>query len=263
MTNLKIAWRTLTNTPFVTVVAVLSLALGIGANAAIFSLFDQILLRALPVQEPGELVNLANPGPKPGSTSCGQAGGCDEVFSYPMFRDLEADDGGFEGIAAHVMFGASLARRGETMGGNGALVSGSYFPLLGVQPVLGRLLTPADDQNPGEHSVAVLSHDYWTNRLGSDRSVLNDTIIINGQPMTVVGVAAADFRGTTLGSQPDVFVPLTMRGVMNPGWTGFENRRSYWAYLFGRLESGVSLETASVELNTLYSAIIKDVEAEL
>jgi predicted permease len=264
MRSLKLAFRTLAKSPIISAVAVLSLALGIGANAAIYSLFDQMVLRALPVPEPGLLVNLANPGPKPGSQSCGQAGGCDEVFSYPMFRDLEREArAGFAGIAAHVTFGANLAFQQQTINGQGVLVSGSYFPLLGVRPSLGRLLGPEDDRAIAGHFVAVLSHNYWTNRLGADPSVLNKTIAINGQHLTIVGVAARGFEGTTLGARPDVFVPLTMRGVMVRGFDGFENRRSYWAYLFARLKPGVTIEQASTEINTLYRTIINEVEAAL
>src|SRR4051812_29562763 len=144
MKSLKHALRTLLKTPFVTTIAVLSLALGIGANAAIFSLFDQMLLRPLPVREPTQLVNLSAPGPKPGSTSCSQAGDCEDVFSYPMFRDLERLQTSFTGIAAHRGFGANLAYRGQTMSGEGLLVSGSYFQVLGVEPSLGRLIQPGD-----------------------------------------------------------------------------------------------------------------------
>ena len=111
MRNLKLALRTLFKSPFVTIVAVVSLALGIGANTAIFSLFDQLILRSLPVQEPSRLVNLSAPGPKPGSQSCNQAGNCDVVFSYPMFRDLERVQTTFTGVAAHRIFGANLAYR--------------------------------------------------------------------------------------------------------------------------------------------------------
>ena len=128
--SLRRALRTLFSTPFVTIVAIASLALGIGANAAIFSLFEQFLLRPLPVQEPDRLVNLAVPGPKPGSTSCNNAGGCDEVFSYPMFRDLEREQTPCTGMAAHVSFGTNLAYRGETMTGDGMFVSGSYGVLV-------------------------------------------------------------------------------------------------------------------------------------
>ncbi len=264
MANLRLAFRTLKKTPFVTAVAVLSLALGIGANAAIYSLFDQMLLRALPVQEPDRLVNLAAPGPKPGSTSCNQAGGCERVFSYAMFRDLEeqATDG-FAGIAAHVAFGATLAHTNQTVNGQGMLVSGSSFPVLGVQPALGRLFGPADDETIGEHTVVVLSYRYWENRLGADRGVLGGTLVVNGRPMTIVGVTAPGFDGTTLGSMPDVFVPITMRKVVNPWFTGFENRRSYWASLFARLKPDVSIERAGSEINAIYSGIVNEVEAPL
>src|SRR3954451_20140995 len=141
MVNLKLALRTLFKTPFVTVVAIVSLALGIGANAAIFSLFNQLLLQPLPVPGPQRLVNLASPGPKPGSTSCGQAGDCETVFSYPMFRDLERAQTTFTGIAAHVSFVANLAARGQTENAQGLLVSGSYFSVLGLRPTIGRLIT--------------------------------------------------------------------------------------------------------------------------
>src|SRR5512146_2927820 len=126
MLSIRLALRTLFRTPFVTTIAVLSLALGIGANAAIFSLFDQIMLRPLPVPEADRLVNLAAPGPKPGSTSCGQAGECDVVFSYPMFRDLEREQTVFTGLAAHDRFGASLNWQDAPLTGDGMYVSGSY-----------------------------------------------------------------------------------------------------------------------------------------
>ncbi len=261
--NLRLAVRRLLKTPFVSLVAIVSLALGIGANAAIFSLFDQTLLRPLPVVRPSELVNLSAPGPKPGSNSCGQAGSCDDIFSYPMFRDLERLQTVFTGIAAHVPFGANLAYRGQTLNSQALLVSGSYFPVLGLQPALGRLLTPDDDRNIGNHLVTVLSHDYWTTTLGSNPAVLNDTIVVNGQALTIVGVAPRGFSGTTLGNQPKLFVPLTMRGLMIPGWKGFDNRQSYWAYLFGRLKPGVTIDQARAGLNGIYRPIITDVEAPL
>ena len=152
MRNLRLAFRTLAKTPFVSLVAILSLALGLGANSAIFSLFNQILLRPLPVPEPEALVNLGAPGPKPGSTSCNQSGDCDQVFSYPMFRDLERVQASFTGIAAHRNFSANVAFGGQTESGRGVLVSGSYFPVLGIQPAAGRLFAPEDDQTPGRSS---------------------------------------------------------------------------------------------------------------
>ncbi len=263
MPNFRLALRTLFKAPFVTAVAILSLALGIGANSAIFSLFDQMLLRPLPVPNPGELVNFASPGPKPGSNSCGQAGSCDEIFSYPMFRDLERAQSSFTGIATHRNFGASLGHKGTSLSGEGLLVSGSYFPVLGLNPALGRLLTPEDDKSVGGHFVAVVSHDYWRTRFEQSPAVLNDTLIINGQAMTIVGVAPRGFKGTTLGQNPDVFVPVTMRAAMQPGFNGFENRRSYWAYVFGRLKPGVAMQQAAVAINGPYRAIINDVEKPL
>jgi predicted permease len=260
---LKLAFRRLFKTPLVTVVAIVSLALGIGANAAIFSLFDQTLLRALPVQDPDRLVNLSVPGPKPGSQSCGQAGDCEDVFSYPMFKDLERVQTVFTGIAAHVGFGANLSYQGQTMSGGGMLVSGSYFPVLGLRPALGRLLDYDDDRNIGGHFVTVLSHAYWTSRLGANPAVLNQSLIVNGQSMTIVGVAPPGFNSTTLGQEAEVYVPITMRQLMAPGWKGFDNRRSYWAYLFARLKPGVSVEQARTALTGLYRPIINDVEAPL
>ncbi len=261
--DLRFALVGLRKNPLLATVAVVTLALGIGANTALLSLFDQILVQALPVRAPEELVNLAAPGPKPGSTSCNQAGTCEEVFSYPMFRDLERAPGPFAGLAGHRPFGANLAYRGETIAGSGTLVSGSYFPLLGVRPALGRLLGPDDDVHIGERFVAVLSYGYWQNRLGADPDVLNDTIVINGKPYTIVGVTERGFRGTTLGARPDVFVPLSMRGEISPGWEGFDDRRTYWVYVFGRLRPGVTIEQAAQELNASYSAILADVEAPL
>jgi predicted permease len=265
MPNFKLALRTLFRSPFVTTVAVLSLALGIGANAAIFSIFNQMLLSSLPVQEPGRLVNFSSPGPKQGSTSCGQAGGCEDVFSYPMFRDLQKMQGVFIDVAAHVSFGANLAFGGQTLSGEGMLVSGSYFPVLGMQPAVGRLISPADDQKVGESAVVVLSHDYWTRRFGQRGDVINQTMVINGQTLTIIGVTPARFDGTTLGAKPEVFVPITLRALMQPGFTasGFANRRAYWAYLFARLRPGVSIEEAGLGMQGIYRGLINDVEAPL
>ena len=257
------AVRTLFGTPLVTIVAIVSLALGIGANTAIFSLFAQFLLRPLPVQEPEQLVNLAAPGPKPGSTSCGQAGGCDEVFSYPMFRDLEREQTPFTGMAAHLRFGTNLAYQGETMTGNGLFVSGSYFGVLGTQPALGRLIGPGDDRTIGESPIVVLSHDYWRTRFDADPDVIDAPLIVNGQALTIVGVTPPGFNGTTLGSKPRVFVPITLRQLLQGGFDGFDERRTYWAYVFARLSPDVSIAQAQTAINVPYSAIINDVEAPL
>ena len=262
--NLKLALRSLTKNPFLSGVAIVSLALGIGANAAIFSLYNQMLLRPLPVAEPDELVNLAAPGVKSGSTSCNNAGDCDAVFSYPMFRDLEELQSVFTGIAAHRTFSANLAYGGETLSSQGMLVSGSYFPVLGLQPAIGRLIGPGDDVAIGESAVAVLSHSYWQARFAGAPEVLNQTLVVNGQPLTIIGVAPPEFEGTTLGSMPRVFVPITLRDLLQPGSEdSLQDRTSYWVYVFARLAPGVEIEQSLAVLNPQYSAILEEVELPL
>ena len=264
MRNVKLAFRTLFKSPFVAIVAILSLALGIGANAAIYSLFNELLLEPLPVTDPGRLVNFKGPGPQYGSNSCNDAGDCDEVFSYPMFRDLQKANTAFSGIAGHFIFGVSLGMSGQTpITGRGLYVSGNYFSVLGLRPALGRLFTPADDETIGGNYVVVLSYPYWETNLGADRSVVGKQLTLNGKQMTILGVAPKGFTGTTLGSRPYVFAPISMRGVLTQGWTGFERRDSYWVYLFGRLKPGATIEQATASVNTVYHTIINDVEAPL
>ena len=263
MKNLRFALRTLFRTPFVTVIAILSLALGIGANTAIFSLFNQLLLQPLPVHEPSQLVNLGAPGPKDGSNSCNQSGDCDVVFSYAMFRDLEREQKVFTGIAAHRLFGANVGYQGQTLTGEGAVVSGSYFGVLGLKPALGRLIDATDDRVVGQSPVVVLAYDYWRTRFGESPAIIGDSLVVNGQAMTVIGVAPPGFRGTTKGSRPQIFVPITMRGVVEAPFAAFENRRSYWAYLFARLKPDVTIDEARVGINVPYHAIVNTVEAPL
>jgi predicted permease len=263
MRTVKFAFRTLFKTPFVTIIAIVSLALGIGANAAIFSCFNQMLLQALTVPRPEELVNLSAPGPKPGSQSCNQAGDCDTVFSYAMFRDLQKVQTVFTGITAHRLFGANLSFQGQTLNAEGVMVSGNYFQVLQVQPALGRLFDGNDDRLVGEAPVVVLSHAYWTRRFAADPSVLNKQLIVNGQSLTIVGVAPRNFDGTTLGSRPEIFVPITLRGSMQPGYRSWDNRQNYSLYLFARLRPGVKIEAARDSLNAQYHGIINDVEAPL
>jgi predicted permease len=248
--------------PFVTAIAVLSLALGIGANAAIYSLFNQLLLRPLPVREASQLVNLSAPGPAPGSNSCNDAGTCEEVFSYAMFRDLEKAQTPFTGIAAHRSFGTSLSYDKEPMTGDGMMVSGSYFPVLGVTAAKGRLLSPDDDKVVGANYVAVIGNAFWKSRLGGDPAIVGKAITINGKPFTIVGVAPEGFEGTTVGTRPMVYVPISMRGEIQR-FTQFDNRQNYWVYLFARLKPGLSREAAAQSINGVYHAIINDVEAPL
>jgi len=264
LSKLRLAVRVLVKSPLVTTMAVLSLGLGIGANTAIFSLFDQVLQRPLPVRSPQELVNLSAPGPKPGSTSCNQTGTCDEVFSYLMFKDLERDNAGvLSGLAAHRVFGVNLSYRDRTIPSDGIAVSAAYFSVLGLKPALGRLIGPGDDARPGDAPVVVLSYDYWRSSAGLNPAVINDSIIVDGRKMTIVGVAPEGFHGTTLGSHPSIFVPITMRSALEPTFKGFDDRRAYWLYVFGRLEPRVTLGQARSALNARYHAIVNDIEAPL
>ena len=263
MSHLRSAFRSLIKSPLVTTIAVLSLALGIGANAAIFSIFERLVLRPLPVEAPEELVNLSAPGPKSGWMSSNNAGNSQSTFSYPMFRDLESQQTAFDGLAAHCGFGANLAFDDRSLSGGAMYVSGGYFGTLGLQPALGRLLGPDDDVTEGAHPLVVLDHRFWRDQFGLDPNVIDKRLVVNGQTMTIIGVAPEGFSGTTLGSDPQIYVPISMRAVLNAGWDHFENRRAYWVYMFARLADGDALESAQTAINVPFSQIIQDVDLPL
>ena len=261
--DIRYAARSLARRPLVTAVTVLSLALGIGVNSALFSVFDHLLLRSLAVASPEQLVLITSPGPRPGGTSTSGAGRNEAVFSYPLFRDLERlTNVGLSSIVAHRDFSANLAYRGQTQHGQGLIVSGAYFTTLGLIPAAGRLLTPDDDRVPDGQPVAVLSHAYWTSRFGAHPGVVGDTLYINGQPMTIVGVAPDGFTGTTAMESPQVFTPLTMSDRLS-ATPERESRRNHWLYVFARLSPGVSREQAESRLNVPFTALIRDVEYPL
>lgn len=259
--------RRLRQTQGFSAVVVLTLAIGIGVNVALFSLFQQILLRPLPVAEPERLVNLVDPGPdlgyvEPGLTFGSVAGNGDHVFSYPMFRDLEARQTSFAGIAAHRLFDANIAIGDSARRVRGFFVSCSYFPVLGLQPALGRLLGAEDDRVDGEADAVVLSYAYWQRELAGDPDVVGRKLTVNGRPLTIVGVAPRGFHGTTVGVRASVFVPITFPGVNTPtSVPNHDNRAFYWVYLFARLAPGVQLETAAVGINQQYRAILGELEA--
>jgi hypothetical protein len=206
------------------------------------------------VPNPQELVTLSAPGPKQGRVSSSNSGSPEAVFSYPLFRDLERNQQAFTGLAAHWEAPVHVSHRARTSNDTALLVSGSYFPVLGVRPALGRLLAPSDDQTIGAHRVVVLSHGYWRARFGEDPSILNDTLVINGEPMTVVGVAPQGFNGTTPEDSPQLFVPLTMSAAIHSGYDGFEDRLDHWLYLIGRLKPGVTREAAQSSVHAVFSA---------
>src|SRR5262247_2803273 len=236
--DLRYGARMLLKNPGFTVVAVLTLALGIGANTAIFSLTDQILLRRLPVDRPEALVVLRSPGPKTGRVWCD--GDCDASFSYPVYKALR-DRGGdaFSGLLARFAIPLSVAGAGETERADGELVSGNYFEVLGVRPALGRVFNHEDDRTPGAHPVVVLSHAFWARRFGADPAILNKALTVNGTLMTVIGVSREGFRGVQVGQTPDVFIPMMMKAQMTPGSNGLDDHKDYWLAIIGRLKPGM------------------------
>lgn len=264
LSELRHAWRALLSKPGFTWIAVLTLALGIGANTAVYSIFEQIVTRPLPVPRAQELVNLTSPGPKRGSTSNNSAGPREAIFSYPMWRDLREQQSVFTGIAAHRSLSINLAFRGQTQAGDAMLVSPEYFSVLQLQPALGRLLNADDDLGMGEPRIAVLSHNYWMRQLGGASDVVNQTLRVNGELLTIVGVAPEGFEGTTIGTRPQVFVPLSLRWLLTSGAADdHDNRQSYWVYLFARLKPGFDLASAQQQMQSLYSRILDEVEAPL
>jgi hypothetical protein len=218
-----LGWRLLWRSPGLSVVAILTLALGIGANTAIFSMFEQALVRPLPVPDSGALVNLGAPGPKPGGDNCNQAGDCEQVFSYPMYQDLERVTAGTVAMAAHRAMDVTIVapRRAASAWAMAMLVSGTYFPVLQQASALGRLIEPSDDDVPGGTDVAVLSDAYWRSELGGDPGVWPDAA---GQRLPGHGRrrGAARIHGHHA-RHPDVGVPADHPARQAAG--GFERSR--------------------------------------
>lgn len=255
--DVRFALRQLTKSPAFSITAVLTLALGIGANTAIYSLLDQVMLRSLPVENPQQLVRLNATGSDRGRVSA--YGGTDkDFFSYPLYRDIRDKNTIFSGVLAtdQVQVGVQWHNQPELV--NGELVSGNYFDVLGVKPAIGRLFVQSDDQVQERNPVVVLSFGYWQRRFGSDPGVVNDTILINSHPFTVIGVAPPNFRSIVVGQAPDVFAPMMMKPQITPGWNDLDNRRSRWMNIFGRLKPGVTVKQAQMGLAPLWHAIRED-----
>jgi putative ABC transport system permease protein len=262
MKTLIIALRGMARAPVFSGIAILSLALGIGANTAMFSLLDQFLLRTLPVKNPSELVFLYHPGPAQGSVSSDEKDG-GSSFSYPMFREMQRDQTTFAGIGAASGTRASVAFHNNALPGSVHLVSGNYFELLGVHAALGRLFAEDDDRNDGAggRPVAVLSYNYWTSRFGADVSALNQTIIVNGYPLTIVGVAQKGFMSERQGDSPEIYAPISLKTALTPDWNGLQDRQNYWIPLFARLKPGVTPAQASAGINVTYRGQLeKDIQ---
>ena len=251
--DLRYTFRTLVRTPGFTAVAVLTLGLGIGANTAIFTLLDQILLRLLPVKEPQQLVLLTMKGHNYGNNWGGNA------ISHPMFRDFRAHNQVFSDMFCRFPAAASLSigQRSERV--QVELVSGAYFSTLGVVPALGRLFTPEDDVTPSGHPVVVLNYNYWKSRFALDPQIVGTTLTLNNHKMTVVGVAQAGFDGVELGFSPKIFVPIMMQPqiiVGNPE-DMLKERRDRWVNAFGRLKPGVSLQQARASLRPFMHSMLE------
>ncbi len=267
--DFKFAVRGLLRTPVFTAVALVSIALGIGANTAIFTFVDQVLLRRLPVHDPKQLVLLTQLGPHYGNNNGYY------MTSYPMYEDfrdafvdpvralprvslpydLPRPQPIFSDLFCRTPFAFNVAAGGGAERVRGELVSGTYFQALGVGAAIGRVITPDDDRVRGGHPVAVLSYDYWRNRFGGDAAIVGRRITVNNYPFTVIGVSAAGFDGVDIGQVPSIRVPLMMKHAITPLWDDLDNRRSRWVQVFGRLEPGVTAAEAKAALQPYFHAL--------
>ncbi len=253
--DLRFALRTLRRSPVFTIVAVLSLALGIGANTSIFSLLSQVMFRYLPVSDPARLVVFHTEGQREGRAS---SDNFEAVFSYPMYRDLRDRNQVFSGVIARSSAPVSLSYNGQTERARAEMVSGNFFDVLGVRPAIGRLFTQDDDGAPGAHPVVVLSHGYWKRRFGSNRGIVNEKVNVNGHPMIVLGVTPPFFRGVLAGDTPDLMAPIAMKREITPTWYGLDDREDRWLSVFARLKPGMQLSQAGAAVNVLYRSISED-----
>lgn len=255
--DLRYALRMLRKSPGFTAVAVLSLALGIGANTAIFSVMNAVMLRSLPVQEPDRLV-LFGAGAWVGMTD-GLPDKSWQIFSYPFYREVQRKNRVFSGVAA--MFTLPNDVRGLVGGGTQSepvhtrLVSGTYFSVLGVNAVAGRVFTDAEDQKPGADPVAVASYSWWQRRFGGDSSVVGKTLKLNSTVFTIIGVTPPEFFGTSVGESPDLWIPLAMNSQVPPGWGGDRTRDDpsfQGLHMLARLKPGISVAQASSQVNVIF-----------
>ena len=252
--NVRYAFRQLRKYPGFTTVAVLTLAVGIGANAAIFSLVDQVLLKQMPVSEPDRLVQLKFVGSDTGHTDS-YAGANELYFSYPMYRDLSDHNTVFSGMLAMFPKQVGLQWKNSSSLVKGELVSGNYFSVLGVKPAFGRLFLPDDSAARGASPLVVLSYSYWTRHFASDPAVINQGVSINGNPFTIIGVVQPGFDSAISGTLPDIFVPITMKPQMTPGWDELEDRRSKWLNIVARLKPGITVQQAEAGITPLWKSL--------
>jgi predicted permease len=249
--------RAMLRSPGLTIVALLSLALGIGANTAIFTFMDAVMLRSLPVKNPAQLVLLGK-GEVSGITD---AFASTDLYSYPFYRQLQQRNHVFSDVAA--LFSMTndvhgfVAERAEQEPMKIQLVSGTYFQLLGVHALMGRTLTDEDDNSEGNHPVAVVSYAWWTRSLARNSGVLNQNLRIGSTVFSIVGVAPPEFFGTKVGESPDIWIPLSMVQAVPPHRSGYKDISTNSLLIMGRLKPGISLEEASADANLIFQQIFQ------
>jgi len=256
--DVKIAVRSLAKSPGFTIVALLSLALGIGANTAIFTLMNAAMLKPLPVPHPEELVLFGN-GSAEGSTN-GLPSGQTRLFSYPFYRTFRASTDAYAGFAA--VLSMTMEPHASVAGGgweklHTELVSGSYFATLGVKPALGRMIVTDDDRAAGTGPVAVVSYAYFRRRFDGDRRAIGKAIRIRDTDYTIVGVAQPGFGGLKVGQPADVWIPLSMMKALSPNWNGYDDKFFQSLLIFGRLKPGVTKERAQASSELLFHQILR------
>jgi putative ABC transport system permease protein len=254
--DLRFGLRGLWRNPGFTAMAVITLGLAIGANATIFSLFDQALMQALPVRSPSELVVLNFNGSRHGHlhSEGGDTPGHIHEFSYPMYKDLRDRNTALSGLIAESQETLGVTWNNHAESVQAELVSGNYFETLGVPPAVGRVFGSGDETSPGANPVAVLSFDYWKSHL-AEAPVAGKTLLVNGTPFTITGVAAPGFHSMVWGHTPALYVPISMEQVLTPEWLYFADHKSYWIDIAGRLKPGVTREQAEASLNPLFLAL--------
>jgi predicted permease len=255
--NLRYALRQLRKFPGFTITAVLTLALGIGASTAIFTLFDQALLQSLPVKNPQELVLLRFSGDIAGHVheQGGDHEGAHPYFSYPMYRDLRDKTSVFDGLIATAVGNAGVSWHNSAEAVSAEMVSGNYFDVLGVRPAVGRLFAKSDETAAGANPVTVLSFDYWKRRFNEDPTIVGQTIALNGTPFTVIGVLAPGFQSAVWGDRPRVFLPITMKNVLYPEDYDLTDRQLIWLKIIGRLPAGRTTKQGDAGLNPLWTSL--------
>jgi predicted permease len=250
--DLRLALRGLRRSPLFSIVAILSLALGIGANTAIFTLIDQLLLRKLPVHAPDQLVMLYQRGSHNGSNMGTR------MHSYPLYQDLQKRAEPLSEVLCRRLVPTSVSIDTRTERLEAEMVSGNFFSMLGVKPAVGRVFSSQeDDQAYQGHPVVVLSYGYWTSRFARDPAVIGKKILVNNYPMIIVGVSAEGFAGIDPAQSPDIRVPILMKPVMVPDWewVHMDDRRTRWVQVFGRLKPGYTVESAQAPLQGLFTQI--------